>query len=127
MNTGLFILRQIDPPQRLADQLDALGHLYQFEDGTQWVDDDRPRDTALNDSIVGWWSGQPPNQVKGGDGCTVGFGIFSWDGDVPVKVAGPYSRRDRAERALAGAKPRVMTEFDIEEEDKPPKKKPFEA
>lgn len=123
MNTGLFILRQIDPPQRLAEQLDAIGHLYTFENGSQWVDDDKPRDAALNQSITGWGS-------AGGtwvEGCTKGFGIFAWDGDIPVQVAGPYSRRDRAERALAGAKPKVMTEFDIEEEDKPPKKKPFEA
>lgn len=123
MNTGLFILRQIDPPSALARQLDEINHLWSFEDGTQWVDDDKVRDVALNQSITGWIdAAQRPVE-----GCTTGFGIFAWDGDVPVKVAGPYSRRDKAERAMAGARPKVMTEFDIDEEDAPPKKKPFEA
>ena len=138
MHTGLVILRQIGPPARLAQQLDDISHLYQFEDNTQWVDDDKPRDGALNQSITGW------GDAKGNwvEGCTKGFAIFAWDGDIPVKVAGPYSRRDKAERALAGAKPKVMTEFDIDEEDvevtkggarvttetfTPGKKKPFEA
>ena len=133
MNTSLSLLRQINPPPRLLEQLESINHAFQFEDGTVWVDDALPRDAALNQSITGW--GDEKGQWQAG--CTVGWGIF--DGDLN-KLAF-YKDLVKALTAMARAKPVIVTEFELDQEDAPTevtpggaqvttelgKKKPFEA
>jgi len=109
VNTSLSLLRQINPPNALLEQLDALNHAYQFEDGTVWVNDAVVRDVALNQSITGWGDAGGRWQA----GCTVGWGIF--DGELN-KLAF-YKDLGKAITAMDRAKPVIVTEFELEQED----------
>lgn len=109
MNTGLFLLRRIDPPARLYAQLDEIGHITEFEDGTKWVNDAEVRDVALNHSITGWADGNG----QWVQGCTVGWGIF----DSDLNKHAFYTKLPNAVKALETAKPVIITEFELEQEE----------
>ena len=122
MNTSLFLLRRIDPAPLLLKQLDDIGHAKTFENGKVYVDDDAMRDAALNQAITGW-------EDKSGNfipGCTIGWGIF--DDDYTEHAF--YRDFTKARTALERAKPVIVTEFELEQEEglvieDTPKKKPF--
>ena len=122
MNTSLFLLRRIDPPAALLKQLDEIGHAKTFENGQVYVDDDAMRDAALNQSITGWVD-KSGNFIPG---CTIGWGIF--DDDYTEHAF--YRDYAKANTALTRAKPVIVTEFELEQEEgeviaDTPKKKPF--
>lgn len=87
MDANLFLMRQINPSPVLYDRLNELSQLTELQDGTLWVDDNIVRDAEYNEEIV------TPE-------VTVGWGLFDYDGRLHAK----YSRLDKAERALAGAR-----------------------
>lgn len=129
---GLFILRQIDPPALLVKALTELPskahpgyqQLIELESGEFWTSDADVRDVSLNHAITGW----EDDRKNWNAGCTKGFGIF--DSDFTRHAY--YRDLGAAERALAGAKPKFVTEFDIPSEEPEPvepkqRKKPFEA
>lgn len=130
MDTGLYLLRHIDPPTPLLEQLRAINHTYEFESGETYVDDDVMRDMALNNSITGFYVDGPEGRgTQFVPGCTKGFGIF----DSDLNRLAYYRDYRKALTAMERAKPRVVTEFELEQEEaeaqepEPVKKKPFEA
>ena len=109
MNTSLFLLRRIDPPPMLLKQLEEIGHAQVFENGAIYVDDDVMRDVALNQTITGW-------EDKTGafiPGCTLGWGIF----DSDFKEHAFYRDHAKAQIAMDRAKPVIVTEFELEQEE----------
>ena len=98
MNTGLYLLRQINPGEALMARLTELEQVMELQDGTFWVDDDHPRDADYNEEIVN------------GHGVTVAWGIFDMDGTLH----GKYRSLDRATAALRAAQPVIKTEVELE-------------
>jgi hypothetical protein len=52
VDANLFLLRQVNPSPALAERLSELNQLFEFQDGTTWVDDNVVRDVEYSDEIV---------------------------------------------------------------------------
>lgn len=97
MNTGLSILRQIDPSPTLYDRLAELQQISALDDGTYWVDDAQPRDQEYTDEIV--------------NVATLGWVVFDLDGQLHAK----YRSLNRAMKAVASATAVIKTEVEFDE------------
>jgi hypothetical protein len=77
---------------------DHHSQLIEFQDGTQWVDNDYPRDGEITAEIMEH---------------TGRFAVATPDDEI---VGGPYARLDKAEAARDGAKIKLDVDVDIEPE-----------
>jgi hypothetical protein len=100
MDTSVFLLREIQPSQDLYDVLSKLDQLWEFQDGTIWWNDQQATEPEYAHEIIS---------------TTKAFGLFS-DPNAP-NLHARYSTLERAQKALASAKPVIKTELDIEDEE----------
>lgn len=128
MNLGLRIMRRIDPPADLEQQLDQINQLYEIADKGgkvhKYVSDDDRREAELNYAITGNWDALGRMTHRH---CTLGFALMDDDNNIHYFAADAA----KAEQALAGAKvtitPTVDVEFDgeaVEEPDSLPDPEP---
>lgn len=103
MDANLFLLRQVNPSPALAERLSELNQLFEFQDGTTWVDDNVVRDVEYNDEIV-----EPT--------VTMGWGLF----DSQYTLHAKYRSLDRALKALSGAKVVITPDIEVDPEEPAP-------
>ena len=96
----LIILRQVvGLSPEVESYLEDHGQLVEYDDGTQWVDNDQPRSQPYTDEIMlhtGHFAVADPNKEI---------------------VGGPYASLARAEQARAGAKIQLSVEVELPDED----------
>jgi hypothetical protein len=100
---ALRLVRRIDPSPQLRAFLEASGQIDEIADqsGREWsyVDDSLPREAAWTDEIV--------------SRATLGFAIM----DEANSIQGFYTRADRAQRAMDGAKVVLSVDVEVEDDD----------
>lgn len=102
MATGVYIYRELSPnaSESLLKWLDVRGQLFEVQDPKgrthYFIDNDVPRESDITLEIVG-------GEVVGGaslPGCTVGFALFTVEGDY----IGSYRSLDKAIKAAENVK-----------------------